>query len=385
MLMDKPPVFSVIMTSYNYAGYVGEAIESVLHQTFEDWELLIVDDCSKDDSWSVIQQYKDPRIKSHRHAVNQGACAAYNHALAMAQGTYIASLDSDDLYLPTKLAHQAEFLLEHPEVDIHGTFVTEIESSGVKSTNATPYADWFNVPVDFNDPAKWLWQNRLCHSGAVVRADLHRRLGAFDNGLVYTPDWQFWIRALVAGARFAVSTQPLVGYRNHGSNITHKSRQSTLLEHAKTASLILVPWLQQQGRQDLMDQVLEGFVSDALIGSEIPLQTRIADVWFSGERALGTGAALMHLAIRQSMDLQALNKQSADWQQEKQQLQMREGGLPAENARLASQCDALLKRVSDNEEHIALLRFKLQDAVAKITRFDVMLDRAVRMAKKLIK
>lgn len=359
--MGIRPTYSIIMTSYNYAQYIGAAIDSVLAQTFEDWELLIVDDRSTDDSWRVIQSFTDPRIKSHRQAVNTGACAAYNHALSMARGIYIASLDSDDLYMPTKLAQQAEFLAAHPMIDIYGTFVTEICSDGVTSSDATPFEAWFNVQMDLNDPTKWTWENRLCHSGVVVRADFHRLVGEFNNGLVYTPDWQFWIRALVVGARFAVSTQPLVGYRNHGGNITHKNRQSTLLEHARTAAHIFVPWLCQQGRLDLIDKVFEGFISNSLIASENHLQSQILETLLSSTVAADISASILRVAVRQSMDLISANNLNTDLQNETKQVEFQIKRLSAENTRLTSHCDTLEKSAAQKEADIAWLRMKLQE------------------------
>jgi glycosyltransferase involved in cell wall biosynthesis len=308
-MTEIKPVVSIIVTSFNYALYIGATIESVLAQTFQNWELLIVDDCSTDNSWSIIQQFDDPRIRTHRQAVNLGACAAYNQALAMAQGDFIASLDSDDRFLPTKLERQLAFFAAQPEVDICGTFVTEIDCNGVVATGATPFADWFNASADLNDPARWLWENRLCHSGAVVRTELHRRLGEFDNTLIYTPDWQFWIRALATGARFAVIDEALVGYRNHGINITHKNPDGTLLEHAATTSRILLPWLQELGRQDLIEQTIRGFISHPALLSGSELQTEVAKHLFSGKAAVEAGTAVMRLEMQRLDEVRAKEAQ----------------------------------------------------------------------------
>ena len=300
------PRFSILMTSYNYSNYIGAAIESVIGQTFPDWELLVVDDCSTDDSWCIIQDFKDPRIRTHRHSVNLGACAAYSQARSMAQGEYIACLDSDDLFMSNKLERQAEFFDRFPEIDICGTFITEIDSNGASNVEATSQADWFNISVDLNDPSTWLWQNRLCHSSAVVRRKLHDRLGDFDNGLVYTPDWQFWLRALVEGARFAVIQEPLVSYRNHGGNITHKNRECTLLEHANTCAHILFPWLKQQGRQDLVEAGIQGFISHPDLGSESELISRISAILFSGVAMEEISIAMMRLLVKKESQLSAV-------------------------------------------------------------------------------
>jgi glycosyltransferase involved in cell wall biosynthesis len=103
---EPRPYFSIIMTSYNYANFVGQAIDSVISQTFEDWELIVVDDCSSDNSWDIIQAYTDPRIQKHRLLSNRGASHAYNCAVTLCRGQYIASLDSDDMFGKDKLLEQ---------------------------------------------------------------------------------------------------------------------------------------------------------------------------------------------------------------------------------------------------------------------------------------
>lgn len=253
------------MTSFNYAAYIGAAIQSVLDQSCPDWELLIVDDRSTDESWEIIQGFDDPRIQSYRQPVNSGACAAYNFALSKASGRYIASLDSDDVFLPSKLERQREFLDANPGVGVCGVFVSEIDRSGAPMVGATPYADWFNVDLDLNDPVHWIWTNHICHSGAVVRSDVHRAIGLFNADLFLTPDWEFWLRALISNAGFAVLPEQLVAYRNHGANITQNDRVNarTSQEHARVASDLLIPWLRGGGRFDLLSELIGGFVTRA--------------------------------------------------------------------------------------------------------------------------
>ena len=108
----RNPVVSIITPAYNCEKYIGATIESVLSQTFQDWEMIIVDDCSTDDTESVINPYcqKDSRIIYKKLEVNSGAAVARNTAMSIAKGQYIAFLDSDDLWLPDKLTIQLEFM-----------------------------------------------------------------------------------------------------------------------------------------------------------------------------------------------------------------------------------------------------------------------------------
>ena len=104
---------SVIMPNYNGAKYIKESIDSVLAQTYQNWELIIVDDCSTDNSLEVIAEYQDERIKVYKNEQNSGAAVSRNRALQEAKGKWIAFLDSDDLWLPEKLEKQIKFMQEN--------------------------------------------------------------------------------------------------------------------------------------------------------------------------------------------------------------------------------------------------------------------------------
>ncbi|MGM7702931.1 glycosyltransferase family 2 protein [Pseudalkalibacillus sp. Hm43] len=115
--MNEPKV-SVITPSYKSSKFIGDTISSVLNQTYKNWEMIIVDDCSPDNSVEVIEEYvqKDSRIKLHQLSENSGAAVARNTAIDMADGKYIAFLDSDDLWLPEKLEKQVRFMEENKSV-----------------------------------------------------------------------------------------------------------------------------------------------------------------------------------------------------------------------------------------------------------------------------
>ncbi len=112
--MKDNGLVSVIMPSYNTAKYIGESIESVINQTYPNWELIIVDDCSTDDTEDVVRGYlTDSRIRFLKNEKNSGAAISRNYALREAKGKWIAFLDSDDVWLPEKLETQIAFMLEN--------------------------------------------------------------------------------------------------------------------------------------------------------------------------------------------------------------------------------------------------------------------------------
>ena len=113
MVMENKGLVSIVMPSYNSEKYIKDSIESVLNQTYPFWELLIVDDCSTDSTVEIIKSFKDNRIKLFQNEVNRGAALSRNWALREAKGKWIAFLDSDDLWLPTKLEEQICFMIEN--------------------------------------------------------------------------------------------------------------------------------------------------------------------------------------------------------------------------------------------------------------------------------
>lgn len=108
MIMNE--LVSIIMPSYNTASFISKTIESVLNQTYKNWELLIVDDCSTDDTDEIVSKYNDKRIVYLKNEKNSGAAISRNRALRNAKGKWIAFLDSDDLWHPTKLEKQIKFM-----------------------------------------------------------------------------------------------------------------------------------------------------------------------------------------------------------------------------------------------------------------------------------
>jgi glycosyltransferase involved in cell wall biosynthesis len=260
--MSSVPVCSIVMTSHNYEKYIAAAIESVLCQTFQNWELVIVDDCSTDSSWTVIERYlNDPRVRAIRLNEPSGACAAYNMAVEESRGVYIASLDSDDEYDATKLERQIAFMKQNPRIDVCGSWICEIDSAGnTKDASLSSYEAWFNVKFDLNDDSKWVWQNRLCHSTSIIKREAHSKVGRFNQDLVYTPDWNFWVRCRSAGLVFGVITEKLTRYRVHTSNITHKNTLKMMDEYSSWCQSEWFPHLRQLGRADVAVSTAIGFI-----------------------------------------------------------------------------------------------------------------------------
>ncbi len=228
--MHNDPLVSIIVLSYNYAQFIGATIRSVIDQGYQRWELIVSDDASHDESLAVVHGFDDPRITLLEIATNTGASANYARAYARCRGSYILSLDADDALGAGQIAAQVDWMESHPEADILGTYVVEIGADGLPTGNRDGHEAWFNSAHDLNLPESWAWQNRLCHSSALIRKPLHDRVGLLRTDLIHTPDYEFWLRCLLAGARFAVLPEPYTQYRSHGGNITYANRGRAVAE-----------------------------------------------------------------------------------------------------------------------------------------------------------
>ncbi len=191
------PRVSVILTSFNHAEYLQEAINSVLDQTFSDFELIIWDDASEDESWSIISAYKDPRIKAFRNDCSRRGVYGVNQAIEhIAQGAYVAIHHSDDVWLPDKLSKQVAALDSHPDWGAVFTWAVIIDDHGMEQPNP-----WFSLP----QMTRWEWlrllfigENHLNHPSVLIRRECFRQVGLYRYGLAQTGDAEMWSRLLLA-------------------------------------------------------------------------------------------------------------------------------------------------------------------------------------------
>jgi glycosyltransferase involved in cell wall biosynthesis len=203
---------SVIIPAYNAMTYLPDTVESVLKQTFTDFEILIVNDGSSDHISEWISQRTDPRIKliSQR---NQGVSIARNTGIAHAEGEYIAFLDADDLWEPNKLAIQVRCLENRPTVGLVHTSMALIDQEG-KSTG--------RVIATHTEGEVWAQlaeKNTVACSSVMARRCCFEKVGTFFSPAVevHLDDWDMWIR-IAKYYSFAVIKKPLLRYRKHPSN-----------------------------------------------------------------------------------------------------------------------------------------------------------------------
>jgi glycosyltransferase involved in cell wall biosynthesis len=193
------PKVSIILTSYNHDKYLRESIESVLNQTFTDFELIIWDDASKDHSWHLINQYTDARIKAFRNNVNEGPVFGVNKAISeIATGDYIAIHHSDDVWEADKLQQQVDFLEAHPEIGaVFSNALAINEESLLLPDEQHFYVNVFNKTNRTRH--EWLHffftqGNALCHPSVLIRKQCYADCGLYRPMLAQVPDLDLWIR-----------------------------------------------------------------------------------------------------------------------------------------------------------------------------------------------
>jgi glycosyltransferase involved in cell wall biosynthesis len=194
----RPPRVSVIIASYNHERYVAECLESVLAQSYQDFEIVVTDDGSADGTVERIQAIRDPRIRLNVFPKNRGACVAMNDCLARARGEYIAVLNSDDTFDPEKLAVQVQWLDRHPRFGAVFALPVMMNERG-ESFDDDSHKDYRIFEVDNRSRAAWLrhffyYGNCLCHPTVLIRRACYERVGRYDPRLAQVPDLDMWIR-----------------------------------------------------------------------------------------------------------------------------------------------------------------------------------------------
>lgn len=214
------PKISVIMPAYNAEKYIAEAIDSILGQTFSDFELIILNDFSADATEELILSYRDPRIVYLKNEQNLGVAATLNRGLALAKGAYIARMDADDIALPERFARQTELLDGTPDIAAVGCAIALFDETGV-----------IDVRRFSTDPAQMnvdlFFSCGLAHPSVMMRKSVIDALGGYDPAFEGLEDYELWCRV---SKNHGVTTLPevLFRYRVHGGQVTKNPSEKYL-------------------------------------------------------------------------------------------------------------------------------------------------------------
>lgn len=217
------PAISVIMPVYNSALYLREAIDSILNQSFANFEFLIFNDGSVDESKAIIESYKDSRIKFYDDPVNRGLINRLNVGLDLARGKYIARMDSDDRALPERFSKQYAYLEQHTEIALCGTFFEFIDETGAPATgfNWALCADAKMVKINL------LFDGAICHPSVMIRRSvLVDNYKYYDQAYEHAEDFEMWIR-MSDKLLLANLPEVLLQYRSNSNQVSgiHNAKQ----------------------------------------------------------------------------------------------------------------------------------------------------------------
>lgn len=213
--MKTTPLISVIMSVYNGEDYLEEAIESIRKQTFSDWELLVINDCSTDRTPEILDSYAamDERIKVYTNETNLRLPSSLNKAMGYAQGKYIARMDADDICMPDRLEKQYRFMEEHADVALSSCRFMTLKNGVVSSGGCGAKTDAEHIK------ALLLVTNPILHPGIIAKAEVIQSLG-YDKAFTCTEDMELWTRFVMAGHKVEIQSEYLMIYRLHDKQIT---------------------------------------------------------------------------------------------------------------------------------------------------------------------
>lgn len=198
---------SVVTSVYNCEEYIAETIQSVINQTFTDWEFIIINDCSKDKSAEIIKSFKDDRIRFYDNDSNQGQCKNLNKGILLAKGEYIARLDHDDICYPDRLKEQVEYMDKHPEVVLCGSWLDTWEN-GVVSKKECPEVKGFDE-LAFS---LYFGSYYLPHSSFMIRKKAMIDNNIWYGDYLYAEDYDLLHKMLKVG-KIAFIPKSLIIYR----------------------------------------------------------------------------------------------------------------------------------------------------------------------------
>lgn len=256
----KSPVISILMPVYKTAPYLREAIDSVLSQSFKEFELIVLNDCSPDNADEILDTYTDPRIVRYKGERNAGLSNILNIGLGLARGKYIARMDSDDLSMPERLQIQVDYLDAHPEIDL--------VSTGMQLFGAKDEV-WIREQNPKKVKINALFHSPILHASSMWRRERFEERGLrFRQEMVPSEDYDLWTRAMVKGLRLVNLQQVLYKYRIHQAQATSRTDLTADKDRIVQQNYLLatLPSLSDRNREAFPKRVWPVFWANLLSG-----------------------------------------------------------------------------------------------------------------------
>ncbi len=219
--MNNTPLVSVIIPVYNRENFIAASIQSILDQTYQHFEIIIVDDASSDKTINRVNNFKDKRINLMEQSINKGVSATFNFGAKKAKGRYIARLDSDDVANPNRIEKQVNYLQNNPEIAICGSWLQYLNSDLL-----------LKFPSLFNEIViELLIKCPLSIGTSMFKKEVFEQL-KFNESLRYGEDYEFWCRALFVFKAYNLK-EPLVLYRSHKNQLSVSNKQQQLKDDSQ--------------------------------------------------------------------------------------------------------------------------------------------------------
>ena len=208
------------MSVYNGEEYLSEAVDSVLNQSFDDFELIVINDCSTDKTGEILEQYaaRDARVRVHTNEANLRLPSSLNKAISLAEGKYIARMDADDICLPDRFEKQYAFMEAHSDIALSSCRFMTLKNQVISSGGCGGKTDNESIK------AMLLVTNPILHPGIIAKAEVIRELG-YDKSFTCTEDMEIWSRFVMAGHKIEIQPEYLMIYRLHDKQITETTRE----------------------------------------------------------------------------------------------------------------------------------------------------------------
>lgn len=253
---------SILVPSFNHSAFLRQCLDSVLAQSYQDWEALIFDDCSADESYQIALEYaaRDDRIRAFRNDANLGTYGTQQAALEMSSGDLVAILNSDDVWIPNKLEAQVKALQQNAKASFSFTLGWMVNEHGVVDTANDVHADWPREGTAHLLP--WLLtENRILASSAVFRREGQR----FNTSCRYSGDWVALLEASLRGPA-AIVGERLTHWRQHSTNTYRQSIDQVLEEIVVRNAIVEAEslWNTSVAGKDLPELVEEKLVMNVV-------------------------------------------------------------------------------------------------------------------------
>jgi glycosyltransferase involved in cell wall biosynthesis len=226
--MKLDPLVTVLMPVYNAGAFLRPTMETILGQTYRDFEFLIINDCSTDDSLETIRSFSDPRIRVHTNERNMGQTKSLNVGLPLARGKYVVVNDADDYSLPRRIETQLDFITKNPEYPVVGTscYIMDREGKILRT---------FHRPTDPREiQLQFLSDTPMTHGSVIMQKDAILAMGGYNEDFRIIQDYELWSTLMRKGARVMNIPDILVVIRTFADSISFRERDAQTLENGKT-------------------------------------------------------------------------------------------------------------------------------------------------------